>query len=210
MLCLLSYVPMRAQQSVLAAGGSLSRSGVACTVSIGEVFTSLYLPSARPSLAFGVTRPATKDEMTANGNTDNGGDDDDDDDGGNNNGNGDDDDDNGNNGNGDDDDGGNGSGNNGNGNGDDDDGTAISPVESTPVIQARYDPPTQSVCIRFGTAAHMPRTCRVYALNGALRQTATLPDSPESAVSLSGMASGFYLLHISAGNDLLTTKIIKQ
>jgi hypothetical protein len=179
MLCLLSYVPIRAQQSVLAAGGSLSRSGVACTVSIGEVFTNLYLPSARPSLAFGVTRPATKDEMTANGNTDNGDDD-------------------------------NGSGNNGNGNGDDDDGTAISPVESAPVIQARYDPPTQSVRIRFGTTAHMPRTCRVYALNGALRQTATLPDSPESAVSLSGMASGFYLLHISAGNDLLTTKIIKQ
>ncbi|MDR1223216.1 MAG: T9SS type A sorting domain-containing protein [Tannerella sp.] len=193
LLCLLPSVPLHVQQVVLAGGGSLSQAGVACTVSIDEVFTNVYLSLAlsNPSLSFGVTHPATKNEMTA-------GNDDDDDSGDDDNGNGDDDNDD------NDDDNGGGSGSGG------DDDSASSPVEGATAIQAYYDPPTQSVRIRFGTTAHMPRTCRVYALNSALRQMTTLPDNPESAVSLSGIASGFYLLQISAGNDLLTIKIIRQ
>jgi hypothetical protein len=66
LLCLLPSVPLHAQQVVLAGGGSLSQSGVACTVSIGEVFTNVYLSPAsnNPLLSFGVTHPATKNEMT--------------------------------------------------------------------------------------------------------------------------------------------------
>jgi hypothetical protein len=158
LLCLLPSVPLHAQQVVLTAGGSLSQAGVTGTVSIGEVFTNVYLSPASnsPSLSFGVTRPATKDEITEA---------------------------------------------NGNGN---------SPVDGAATIQASYDPSTQSVRLRFGASAGTPRTCRVYALNGSLRRTFTPANTPESVISLNGLAQGVYLLQITAGNDSVTVKVTKQ
>jgi hypothetical protein len=67
-LLLLLPLPLYAQQITLAAGG-----GAAGTVSIGEVFTNMFVspsgggvsPGNGPSLSAGTTRPATKDEITA-------------------------------------------------------------------------------------------------------------------------------------------------
>ncbi|MDR1115846.1 MAG: T9SS type A sorting domain-containing protein [Tannerella sp.] len=156
LLCLLPSVPLHAQQVVLSAGGSLSQANATGTVSIGEVFTNVYLSPASnsPSLSFGVTRPATNGEMAdANGNT---------------------------------------------------------PVNVEATIQASYDSPTQSVRIRFGASAGTPRTCRVYTLNGSLWRTFTPANTPESVISLNGLAQGVYLLHITAGNDSVTVKVTKQ
>jgi hypothetical protein len=163
-LLLLAAIPSKAQQIILAGGGSLSQGNVACTISIGEVFTNASLPSSgypspgSPSFSTGMAGPSTDGEITASAS---------------------------------------GSENNG-----DDDKTAA--------IQAFYNPSTQSAHIRFGVTAAPQRTCRVYILNGLLRQTASLPDSPESVVSLHALAQGVYLLQITAGNHSITVKVIKK
>jgi hypothetical protein len=182
-MLLFAAIPSKAQQTILAGGGSLSsQGGITCTVSIGEVFTGMTLPSSGgipllpgetpplpgevsslpseiPSLSPGITHPATKEEITASSSS-------------------------------------NGSNMPGN-----------LPYDSE--IKVSYDPPAQTVRILFASASGgEPRMCRMYTPNGVPVCVASLVGQ-ENAVLLDGLAQGVYILHITAGNVSKTVKLIK-
>jgi hypothetical protein len=180
--CLFATIPSKAQQTILAGSGHLSQGGITCTVSIGEVFTCMILPSSGeipllpgetqplpgevpslpgeiPSLSPGTTRPATKEEISASSS-----------------------------------------------------GNGSNMSENLPndrKIKVSYDPPAQTVHIIFASAFGEPRMCQVYTPNGVLVHVAPLHAGRENAVRLNGLAQGVYILHITAGNISETVKLIK-
>jgi hypothetical protein len=184
-------MPLYAQQLTLAAAGSMSSGGIACTVSIGEVFRSVSVPSdpgeeppdpgvdppepgveppdpgvepPAPSGGGPSLSPGVTHPATKHEID---------------------------------------ASSNGNPN------ANVPLTTAGSDIRAFYDPSSQTVRIFAGETSGEPRTCRVYAMTGVLLYAAPLHAGRETAVPLNGPAPGVYILRITAGNISKTVKLIK-